>query len=202
MNIDQSRNKIINDFVKNDYSLSIGAGNTCFGTINIDKYKTQYIDIIASALYLPFRKNSFKTIIFTEVIEHIPKHTELRSLKEIKRVMKDKLIITTPHDVPLYTYLDPAKYQVSHRHYKLSFINKLMKDAEFTNYRIYCKGNTWALIYLLYRYIIYFRINRLFNPKIDVTPKWLIKKVNDSYKSIGNYTIYVLVENLQNGSTN
>ena len=45
---------------------------------------------------LPFRSNSFDGAFFSHVIEHIPFSDAIPTLKEIKRVISDKLVIITP----------------------------------------------------------------------------------------------------------
>jgi 2-polyprenyl-3-methyl-5-hydroxy-6-metoxy-1,4-benzoquinol methylase len=50
--------------------------------------------VIADVEYLPFRDKSFNIVTLIEVLEHIPKPHFC--LKEIARILKDKLIVTTP----------------------------------------------------------------------------------------------------------
>jgi ubiquinone/menaquinone biosynthesis C-methylase UbiE len=48
------------------------------------------------ALYLPFRNNSVDGAFFSHVIEHIPSSNAVAVLREIKRIIKNKLVIVTP----------------------------------------------------------------------------------------------------------
>lgn len=52
--------------------------------------------VVADATQLPFKKNTFDKVLFTEVIEHIPDYKN--SLQEIKRVLKEGgvVVISTP----------------------------------------------------------------------------------------------------------
>jgi len=52
--------------------------------------------ILASADKLPFRESSFDLVLASEVIEHLPKVQGEALLREVERVCKWKIIITTP----------------------------------------------------------------------------------------------------------
>lgn len=72
------------------------------------------IDIYATGLKLPFKSQSFDTIVSFQVLEHIPEPNEF--IKEISRVIKENgyLIITAPqsyqlHEEP-YDYYRYTKY--------------------------------------------------------------------------------------------
>lgn len=53
---------------------------------------------IASADNLPFEEKSFDLVLSSEVLEHLPAHIYEASLKEIERVAKKYILISTPHD--------------------------------------------------------------------------------------------------------
>jgi len=112
-------------------SLNIGCKETRFGDVNLDINLQVIPDVVADALHLPFRDRCFNLVYFTDVIEHLPRNTELRALLEIYKVLKPRgvLILTTPNDVPCYTYLDPARYVKGHRHYKVKELLKLLRKA-------------------------------------------------------------------------
>jgi len=72
------------------------------------------IDIYATGLKLPFKSQSFDTIVSFQVLEHVPEPNEF--IKEISRVIKETgyLIITAPqsyqlHEEP-YDYYRYTKY--------------------------------------------------------------------------------------------
>lgn len=54
-------------------------------------------DLVADVLDLPFEEKTFNLVYFTDVIEHLPKNTELKALAEIRRVLKNggMLILST-----------------------------------------------------------------------------------------------------------
>jgi len=58
------------------------------------KIKVKSNLIVASATNLPFKDSSFEVVLCSEVVEHIPDVTS--TLKELARVCKSKLIISTP----------------------------------------------------------------------------------------------------------
>jgi len=54
-------------------------------------------DVIqCDVLHLPFKDNSIDGAFFSHVIEHIPFSNTIAVLREIKRVIKNKLVIVTP----------------------------------------------------------------------------------------------------------
>lgn len=61
------------------------------------KVKHIYDSIIKShATYLPFRRNSFDTVLACEVIEHMPRREGFKLIAECERVAKEVAIFTTP----------------------------------------------------------------------------------------------------------
>jgi 2-polyprenyl-3-methyl-5-hydroxy-6-metoxy-1,4-benzoquinol methylase len=66
--------------------------------------------LVASALALPFPNESFDTITSWEVLEHIPKHTEVQFFNEIWRVLKPggRFYFSTPYRNFFSCIGDPA----------------------------------------------------------------------------------------------
>ncbi len=64
----------------------------------------------ASAAALPFARESFDCVVFSEVLEHVPPEIETRCIDEIRRVLRPggTLIITTPHRGTFW-WLDPLE---------------------------------------------------------------------------------------------
>jgi ubiquinone/menaquinone biosynthesis C-methylase UbiE len=53
--------------------------------------------VLADASRLPFRDKGFDIILACEVIEHMPKSRSWSFLKELERVCRHKIILTTPN---------------------------------------------------------------------------------------------------------
>ncbi|GAC1309576.1 MAG: hypothetical protein NVS2B3_01180 [Vulcanimicrobiaceae bacterium] len=86
----------------------------------------------ASALELPFPDDTFDSITFFEVIEHLPPGTETRALAEFRRVLKadGTLVLSTPYADVRAKLTDPAWY-VGHRHYSRERLETLLSGAGF-----------------------------------------------------------------------
>jgi len=110
---------------------------------------------IGGALELPFRANYFDTVVAWDVVEHIPKSTEEKMFKEIRRVLKGKgsFYLSTPYDSFWSKYFDPAWWLIKHRHYSKENLISLGDKNGFKVSRIYVKGMWWGLINLLNLYI-------------------------------------------------
>lgn len=102
---------------------------------------------------LPFKKKEFGIVLYFMVIEHIPRGMELRSLKNINKVMKKngQLFINTMLDNPISNLLDPA-YFFGHRHYSKKRLISLLRQAGFKPEEIKYNGGffTTLHIFLLY----------------------------------------------------
>jgi len=67
------------------------------------KYKRIYDLIEADAEHLPFRNSSFYIVLASELIEHVPDH--VKTIREIMRVCKEKVVISTPTQTTLFRLL-------------------------------------------------------------------------------------------------
>ena len=83
-----------------------------------------------SVLSLPFGDESFDAACAFDVIEHLPRGSELHALREAYRVVRPggKLYFSTPHASPLHTPLDPV-WVLGHRHYRRATIQRLLEEA-------------------------------------------------------------------------
>ena len=175
-------------------SLSVGSKETMMAELNCDLDRAHSPQIAASALHLPFIEGIFQTILFTDVIEHIPRGTEPQALKEIRRCLKKegRLILSTPNDILVFKLLDPAWWLVKHRHYQTEKIAGLLESAGFETRRSFCSGGVFQIAELFVHYFIGLPIYRM----LGVLPpsiSWLNRKVDNEYDraSSKGYTLFV-----------
>lgn len=147
---------------------------------------------IGQACNLQFPDNSFDAVVFLEVIEHLPKNTEIKALSEIKRVLKPGgyLILSTPNNHFLSILLDPAFFLVSHRHYSVSKLNKFLNTEGFKIIKVYKTGG----IYRLLSGLLEILIKHLFNKKMVLSAKYK-EKLKNEYLKDGFTQIHIIAKN-------
>lgn len=114
--------------------------------------------------YLPLDNDSVDTVIFFEVLEHIPEDLRPTVIGEIHRVLRPggRLIMTTPHK-GLFHFLDPDNLRFRVPGVVYRFINKLVggqsKDAGYVGQK---HGVVWHHHFSLQE------LNKLLYPRFDV----------------------------------
>ncbi len=68
-------------------------------------HKKDAVDIFANAHHLPFKKNTFDTILCLEILEHVKQPLEV--LKEIYRVLKSGCVLVLSAPQNYWLYNDP-----------------------------------------------------------------------------------------------
>lgn len=166
------------------FSLSIGSKNTRFAEVNLDIDPLVKPDIVADARSLPFQNCSFEQVLFTDVIEHLPKGDESKALREIHRVLynEGELILTTPHDSHLYTFLDPARYVMTHRHYPEKGIKDMVERYGFKIDEIFSAGALWACFSNLWYCLITYPVTKILHKSPAYTPFFVQSKESREYK--------------------
>ena len=84
-------------------------------------------DVQGDALSLPFQSGSLRTVICTEVLEHVPDDRE--TMAEIARVASSNalLVITVPgRDIPRH---ETPPYQIDRRRYTVGSLVRLIEDG-------------------------------------------------------------------------
>jgi SAM-dependent methyltransferase len=116
-------------------------------TIEQARRNAPHADYAAASVFsLPFADATFDGAVMFEVIEHVPRQSEIAALKEVRRVLKRGgwLILSTPFAHPVSTVLDPAWY-FGHRHYSHDRIVSIMADAGFRTVTSIVRGGLWEL---------------------------------------------------------
>lgn len=135
---------------------------------------------IGNALDLKFKNKYFDAVTILDVIEHIPKGTEINCLKEIRRVLKPNgyLIISTPHSHLLSILLDPAYFLIGHRHYSEMKLKSLLYSAGFKTIKVKKTGGMFRLcvplLQMFYKHIL--------KRKLIVSKK-IEEKIKSEYKN-------------------
>lgn len=95
-----------------------------------------------------FPKNSFDVVTLFDVLEHLPKNTEIKTFKIINSLLKPRgyFIITTPNDHFLSILLDPAFFLIGHRHYSPNALKSMLSATKFSIERIFTYGNFATLL--------------------------------------------------------
>lgn len=111
--------------------------------------------ILGDALDIPIKNSYADQVFLFDVLEHVPKGTELKALKEIHRVLKKngKLLLSTPHDNFFIKILDPAWY-FGHRHYSIPRIKELLRKSNFELLDLTLKGNVFSSLYAIWFYVM------------------------------------------------
>lgn len=110
---------------------------------------------VGSAILLPFKDAQFDTLVSWEVIEHIPKETEMKMFSEAARVLKPNGVfyLSTPHRSLISTALDPAFWLIGHRHYRPATLITIAKSTGFSLEEMTIRGGKWEVLWLLNLYI-------------------------------------------------
>ena len=90
----------------------------------------------------------FDVATFFEVIEHIPKNTELQALTNIRKTLKvgGKLYLSTPNKSLFSNALDPAWWLIGHRHYSEKELRKMLEKVGFKIVKSEVRGGFTELI--------------------------------------------------------
>lgn len=134
---------------------------------------------------LPFKANIFDTALLLEVLEHIPKDTEILGLKEINRVLKKGgfILLTTPNYNIFSILSDPAYFLIGHRHYSGNKLREFLEKSGFEIVDFSVRGGLIQAIFnnlsLLAKHIL--------NKKIEET-NWIKKNIEKGYQPGGFLT--------------
>jgi len=154
-------------------------------------------DVAASVLSLPFRENSFTSVLFTDVIEHLPSGSEAKALCEIRRCLatRGQLILTTPNDIALFTACDAKFWVGGHRHYKPEIIHRLLNETGFSICNEFASGWLWQMVEMLIYFFVGFPIRAITGILPPVIP-FLEELLNKEYslKRRDGYTLFFVAK--------
>jgi len=162
--------------IENKAVLNIGCGYGWFELFCLDKSVSKIIGLeitekdmetarkitqenceffVGSAIDLPFESGCFDTVTAWEVIEHIPKNTELKMFEEVKRVLKKDGVfyLSTPNKSFLSNLFDPAWWLIGHRHYSAKMMSSFANIVGFEILRTEIRGGFWNITNVLNLYI-------------------------------------------------
>lgn len=150
---------------------------------------------VGDALNLKFKDNSFDTVTIMDVIEHIPKGTEEKCLKEIKRVLKPNgyLIISTPYSHLISILLDPAFFIIGHRHYSEKKLKRLLSSNGFKVVKVKKTGGIFRLCVPLLQMIY----KHIFKRKFEIS-KSIENKIKKEYSNKSAFAqINIIAKNIK-----
>ncbi len=137
-------------------------------------------------------KEKFDIVTFFDVIEHIPKNSEIKALKIINNSLEKQgiLLLTTPKS-NFTNFLDPAWY-FGHRHYNENEIREFLKKSGFKTKKRYSRGGFFEIFSM---FLFYF-CKWIFNSEIPYKD-WFDKKRNIEYLDREGYVTWFIVAQKQ-----
>ncbi len=195
---------------KNKNILDIGCSNGVLASLLINEKPRKYVGIDSNQEAINFAKKNVKKAEFfqgtadniplgnktidvtlmLDVIEHVPKNTELKVLKEVARVLRKdgKLILSTPNSNFWTNLLDPAWY-LGHRHYNPEGLKKIIKKAGFKIELQTIRGGLWFSSYLILLYISKWLLG-----KPDLRIAFIEKNDDLQFSKAGIHTLYFVAK--------
>lgn len=139
---------------------------------------------------LDFPKNSFDVVTLLDVIEHVPRNSELQVFSEISRVLRPKgyLLLSTPFQYWLSNLSDPAWY-FGHRHYSRKKLEQLLSNVGFKVKQCSTHGGFWEAIAIWVLYIFKW----IFHTKMPFE-EWFDKKRRREYRERGKVAIMIVAQ--------
>jgi SAM-dependent methyltransferase len=173
-----------------DRILDVGCSSAWLAPITLNKGFTEYVGldrvidgpeaasghvkfVEGSVLAIPFGDGAFDAVSLFDVIEHLPKGTELQALREIRRVLATggKLYFSTPHASPIHSPFDPV-WIFGHRHYRRHTVRRLLEAAGFSVQRLFVAGGIIECLDHI-RLLVYKHIFHRTQPSIDTVNRWI-----------------------------
>ena len=112
--------------------------------------------IVGDAANIPLRGESVKNVSMLEVLEHIPKSLEAKTILEVRQVLQrgGKVVISTGALNFLACLLDPAFIISGHRHYSKRYVASKLNSASFRIVKFEQRGYIIQALCMLIFYVI------------------------------------------------
>ena len=91
--------------------LNVGCGDNIYGDIRIDIQPKKGVNLIADAHFIPLRDKTIKIVHARSVLEHLI--SPMRSLIEMKRVARERILIIVPNVLNLRRILKTLRNPLS-----------------------------------------------------------------------------------------
>jgi SAM-dependent methyltransferase len=180
------------------FSVSIGSSATKIADVNIDVRKKVRPDIVADACHLPLRAEISDCVIFTDVVEHLPRGKEQEAFDEISRILQSgaRAVISTPSATPLFKILDPSWYISGHRHYSVSSLVEIIEKSGLTCRVRFESGFVAAMLGVAWYSFVSYPAKRILKASLPYSPKILRREEEREYRVIGRgrFTIFVIAQ--------
>ena len=152
--------------------------------INLAKKSFNLCNFVSyNGFNLPFKKNTFDTIILNDVLEHIDYRTVIKIFNEIKRVLKKKGII----------YISVAnKYQINEPHTHAPFL-KWLPDSIWPYLYKLIRNKEYDMVYPHTKKSLKRLCKRLELDYLDFTKVYVERKIND-LGYVGNKKVKYLIK--------
>jgi len=154
--------------------------------------------IRADARALPFRSKCVDKVFALELVEHLPKGTELSFFREVSRVLKERgyFILSVPnHSIFIINMLDPH-WLLGHRHYRSEVLKEMLIRSGFDVKTVRMLGGILnALCYLIYlpHHLLWSHFLKKEEPPLPFST--VISKLNAlDYSRLGVYSTNIFLK--------
>lgn len=180
------------------FAVSIGSSVTRLADVNLDIRRKVLPDIVADACHLPLRSEIADCVIFTDVVEHLPRGKEREAFSEIFRILRSgaRAVISTPSATPLFKVLDPSWYISGHRHYSIPSLIEMIEESGLTCTLRFEAGFLASMLGVLWYSLVSYPAKRLLRASVPYSPRILRRHEEKEYRLVGKgrFTIFVIAQ--------
>jgi len=178
-------------------SISLGSGGVRIADVNVDISRNCRPDVIADVRWLPFISECFREVILSDVIEHVPSGTEPVALQEAYRILvrNGRMILSTPNNIAIFSFLDPSRWLSGHRHYNATTMLSLLTEAKFRVENTFSSGGIFAMIGVVWYSLVTWPAKKILRGSVPYSPNFLRRRETDEYfcwSSSKGYSLFVI----------